>query len=92
MMARSMKCSNQRPDTLMQDRISHVDEKLLQRTAGPYIGVKSSHKPLMRATTLPPERSETGPKFNPLVHLREPPRCATALSKKTGTLTNPGTG
>jgi len=39
MMARSMKCSNQRPDTLMQDRISHVDEKLLQRTAGPYIGV-----------------------------------------------------
>ncbi len=45
--------------------------------------VKSSHKPLMRATTLPPERSETGPKFNPLVHLREPPRC----SKKTGTLT-----
>jgi hypothetical protein len=37
-----MKCSNQRPDTLMQDRISHVDEKLLQRTAGPYIGVNMS--------------------------------------------------
>jgi hypothetical protein len=32
--------SNQRPDTLMQDRISQVDEKLLQRTAGPYIRVK----------------------------------------------------
>jgi hypothetical protein len=32
--------SNQRPDTLMQDRISQVDEKLLQRTAGPYIWVK----------------------------------------------------
>jgi hypothetical protein len=33
--------SNQRPDTLMQDRISQVDEKLLQRTAGPYIWVTS---------------------------------------------------
>src|SRR5262249_1335303 len=46
------------------------------------LGVKSLHMPLMRAT-----RSETGPKFNPLVHLREPPRCAAALSKKTGPLT-----
>ena len=42
MMARSTTRSKQRPDTLMQDRISQVDEILLQRTAGPYNGVKSS--------------------------------------------------
>jgi len=42
-MARSTKGSNQRPDTLMQDRKSAVSIKvLLQRTAGPYIRVKSS--------------------------------------------------
>src|ERR1700687_4166191 len=38
MMARSTTHSNQRPNTLMQDRICQVDETLLQRTAGPYIG------------------------------------------------------
>jgi hypothetical protein len=32
--------SNQRPDTLMQDRIRQIDENLLQRTAGPYIWVR----------------------------------------------------
>jgi hypothetical protein len=38
MMARSTKGSNQRPDTLMQDRTSANSMKvLLQRTAGPYI-------------------------------------------------------
>ena len=37
MMARG-KCSNQRPDTLMQDRRRQFDEIFLQRTAGPYIG------------------------------------------------------
>jgi hypothetical protein len=42
--------SNQRPDTLMQDRISQVDEKLLQRTAGPYIG---SLGPCARARMFP---------------------------------------
>jgi hypothetical protein len=31
--------SNHRPDTLMQDRSRRLDENLLQRTAGPYIGV-----------------------------------------------------
>src|SRR5262249_47616500 len=41
----------------------------------------------LRATTLPPERSETGPKFNPLVQLREPPRLPQHSAKKTGTLT-----
>jgi hypothetical protein len=30
--------SNRRPDTLMQDRIRQIDENLLRRTAGPYIG------------------------------------------------------
>jgi hypothetical protein len=39
MMARS-KCSNQRPDTLMQDRSPPIRRIFLQRTAGPYIRVK----------------------------------------------------
>src|SRR6202022_3770963 len=39
MMARS-KCSNQRPDTLMQDRLLPARRNHLQRTAGPYIWVK----------------------------------------------------
>src|SRR5262245_33157254 len=34
MMARSTTCSNQRPDTLMRDRICRIDENLLQRPAG----------------------------------------------------------
>ena len=38
MMARS-KSSNQRPDTLMQDRNRQLDENLLQRAAGPYMWV-----------------------------------------------------
>src|SRR5262249_44503815 len=39
-MARSIKGSSQRPDTLMQDRTSANSMKvLLQRAAGPYIGV-----------------------------------------------------
>src|SRR5262245_9645631 len=42
MMARSTKGSNQRPDTLMQDRTSANSMKvLLQRTAGPYMWVRS---------------------------------------------------
>src|ERR1700722_17317384 len=40
MMARSTTRSNQRPDTLMQDRHRQFDEIFLQRTAGPYIRVK----------------------------------------------------
>jgi hypothetical protein len=39
MMARSTTCSNQRPDTLMQDRSPLSQRRLLQRTAGPYIRV-----------------------------------------------------
>ena len=39
MMARSAKRSNQRPDTLMQDRSPPARQRLLQRTAGPYIRV-----------------------------------------------------
>jgi len=38
MMDRSTMRSKQRPDTLMQDRSYRIDENLLQRTAGPYIG------------------------------------------------------
>src|SRR5262245_34484685 len=40
MMVRSMN-SNARPDTLMQDRTLQAHRFLLQRTAGPYIGVKT---------------------------------------------------
>jgi DNA invertase Pin-like site-specific DNA recombinase len=40
MMARSTMRSKQRPDTLIQDRICWIGEKLVQRTAGPYIRVK----------------------------------------------------
>jgi hypothetical protein len=40
-MARSTTRSNLRPDTLMQDRRRQFDEIFLQRTAGPYIGVKN---------------------------------------------------
>jgi hypothetical protein len=39
MMVRSMS-SNSRPDTLVQDRTPQPHRFLLQRTAGPYIGVK----------------------------------------------------
>src|SRR5215475_329028 len=40
MMAKSTKSSNQRPDTLMQDRTSANSMKVfLQRTAGPYMWV-----------------------------------------------------
>src|SRR6266516_1739489 len=41
MMVRSMS-SNSRPDTLVQDRTPQPHRFLLQRTAGPYIGVISS--------------------------------------------------
>ena len=40
MMAGSTTRSNQRPDTLMQDRHRQFDEIFLQRTAGPYIRVR----------------------------------------------------
>ena len=41
MMAGSETRSNQRPDTLMQDRRRQFDEIFLQRAAGPYIWVTS---------------------------------------------------
>jgi hypothetical protein len=50
MMAQS-KCSNQRPDTLMQDRRRQFDEIFLQRTAGPYMGSKA---PIPITSGLPP--------------------------------------
>jgi len=45
MMALSTTSSNQRPDTLMQDRYRQLDENLLRRTAGPYIGSDSVQNP-----------------------------------------------
>ena len=35
-------CSNQRPDTLMQDRYRQLDEILLLRKVGPYIGSEAT--------------------------------------------------
>ena len=46
MVAPSMTRSNQRPNTLMQDRSPPVRQRLLQRTAGPYIWVISRHCPV----------------------------------------------
>ena len=43
MMAGSLKRSNQRPDTLMQDRSLPTRRRLLRRAAGPYIRVRSRH-------------------------------------------------
>ena len=51
MMARSSNRSNQRPDTLMQDQSLQIDEILLQRTAGPYIGVKNGYGGRSTATS-----------------------------------------
>src|SRR4051795_5623049 len=59
MMARS-KCSNQRPDTLMQDRRRQFDEILLQRTAGPYIGSQCEELNLSKSSPpCPNERTST---------------------------------
>src|SRR5215469_2245006 len=44
MMARSTTSSNQRPDTLMQDRLLATQQNLLRRTAGPYISGQSQPK------------------------------------------------
>src|SRR5215813_9444608 len=54
MMARSTTCSNQRPDTLMRDRICRIEENLLQRTAGPYIGSITSFANVTSTSALPP--------------------------------------
>src|SRR6516225_7040723 len=62
MMARSIKGSNQRPDTLMQDRTSANSMKvLLQRTAGPYIWVKSRRSVVTeRCPLYPRKRTNSG--------------------------------
>jgi len=54
MMARSTTRSNQRPDTLMQDRSPPARRRLLQRTAGPYIGSIASLAHSTAASALPP--------------------------------------
>ena len=55
MIARS-KSSNQRPDTLMQDRNRQLDENLLQRAAGPYIWVKSTVLTVNRSHPVYPDQ------------------------------------
>src|SRR5258708_39662084 len=60
MMARST-CSNQRPDTLMQDPLTPARQNLLQRTAGPYIWVKNGSGRARRACPLyPQEQTSSG--------------------------------
>src|SRR6187401_1593316 len=51
MMARARR-SNQRPDTLMQDRYRQLDEILLLRTAGPYIGSIATDRSSANAQTM----------------------------------------
>jgi hypothetical protein len=55
MMVRSIS-SNTRPDTLMQDRTLQAYRFLLQRTAGPYIGVKSRHSATSAQRPLYPDK------------------------------------
>src|SRR5262249_9865396 len=90
MMARSIKGSSQRPDTLMQDRTSANSMKvLLQRAAGPYIGVKiglplhdrfstkNRHSP---ARIERPVRAMSGPTQCSKLHLRSNTSSARATS------------
>ncbi len=53
MMARARR-SNQRPDTLMQDRYRQLDEILLLRTAGPYIGSEADSGRFGTMSAIPP--------------------------------------
>src|SRR3954453_1721343 len=59
MMARS-KCSNQRPDTLMQDRSPPARRNHLQRTAGPYNGSNAAPPPSAVASA-PPQAADMSP-------------------------------
>src|ERR1700735_331658 len=60
MVARSNR-SNQRPDTLMQDRSPPARRKLLQRTAGPYKWVTNGHRVTSASGPLHPQkRTSTG--------------------------------
>src|SRR5262245_30128782 len=56
MMARSTTSSNQRPDTLMQDRSCQLDENLLRRTAGPYIRVNHRRRVMSKSCPLSPRK------------------------------------
>src|ERR1700738_2700963 len=62
MMARS-KCSNQRPDTLMQDRSLPARRNHLQRTAGPYMWVKSYVLTLGLPLPLYPDQRTSSDRF-----------------------------
>jgi len=60
MMARST-ASNQRPNTLMQNRLPPAHEIFLQRTAGPYIRVKRRNtRTEQMSTALPPRTDIVG--------------------------------
>jgi hypothetical protein len=53
--------SNRRPDTLMQDRIRQIDENLLRRTAGPYIGSIASFRARSHLDRFTPMNGRAGP-------------------------------
>jgi hypothetical protein len=77
-------CSNQRPDTLMQDQKKRrIDENLLRRTAGPYIGVMSAVFATPRRAGCPVGPSRAGlAEF----HLFGPRRLSTAGTASGGCL------
>jgi hypothetical protein len=102
MMARSTTRSNQRPDTLMQDRRRQFDEIFLQRTAGPYIGVKNGPQGAFAVSPLIPStpdiqrprrhvgfvpNPEVGPTPSPRQHGRERGRPSRSITTETPTKT-----
>jgi hypothetical protein len=58
-MARSITRSNQKPDTLMQDRIARIRPNLLHRTAGPYKRVSSLHYRVAASLSASPQLAES---------------------------------
>ena len=85
-------CSNQRPDTLMQDRIARDRRNLLHRTAGPYIGSKCDYAENIAMSALTgsghvpagsrPSRASNRPSAAPQKHFAVRP--SRRASKRTG--------
>src|SRR5258708_25462602 len=72
MMARS-KCSNQRPDTLMRDRSPPARRNHLQRTAGPYIWVKTGKAQCEDMFSALPENGHCSLQLNRIIPLGNAP-------------------
>jgi hypothetical protein len=72
--------SNQRPDTLMQDRITQIDEIFLHRTAGPYRWVKSGKAQIEQMLSALPAIADIGRAF---LNVRVVPKPALSRCSKT---------